>query len=72
MPTTIAMRPTSVPLPGRRMATAAFDAFDAFVGLEPAPLDVPLRELVVVVVGRGVCRDTVAISQENGRQRESD
>ena len=51
------------------MATAAFDAL---VGLEPAPLDVPLRELVVVVVGCGVCRDTIDISKENGRDREGD
>lgn len=65
----MAMRLTRVPLPGRLMATAAFDAF---VGLEPAPLDVPLRELVVVVVGRGVCRDTIDISKENGRDREGE
>ena len=51
------------------MATAAFDAL---VGLEPAPLDVPLRELVVVVVGRGVCSNTIDISKENGRNREGE
>jgi len=51
----MAMRPTRAPLPGRRIATAAFDDF---VGLEPAPLDVlVVGELVVVVVGRGVGDD---------------
>jgi len=51
----MAMKPTRAPLPGRRRARAAFDAF---VGLEPAPLDVLVaRELVAVVVGRGVGDD---------------
>jgi hypothetical protein len=48
-------------------------AFDAFVGLEPAPLDVLVaRELVAVVVGRGVCTVINFISNEDGRDTEGD
>ena len=50
MPTTMPMRLTRAPLPGSRVAEAAFD--DERVGL--IPLDVLVLE-EPEVVGRGVC-----------------
>ena len=67
MPTTMATRLTRAPLPGRRMAAAAFDDFVALAAL--APLDVLVVE-ELVVVGRGVCRVVKTISNEDGRDTE--
>ena len=50
MPTTMPMRPTSAPLPGMRVAEAAFDD----VRIAFAPLDVLVPE-EPAEVGRGVC-----------------
>jgi hypothetical protein len=61
----MAMRLRKTPLPGRRMAAAAFDER---VGL--APLDVLVLE-EPVVVGAAVCGGVVnVISNEDGRDRE--
>ncbi len=59
------IRPTRVPLPGRRMAGAAFGEL-----VELAPLDVLVAE-VPVVVGGVVCGGVVnVISNEDSRDTE--
>lgn len=50
------MRPTRAPLPGRRMAEAAFDEL-----VELEPLDVLVAEVPEVVVGGAVGDDVVFV-----------